>query len=66
MTINYGNFLQTVLDFLIVSFCVFLIVKGVNTLHRAEEAKPPEPTPQEKLLAEIRDLLKAQQPPAAK
>jgi large conductance mechanosensitive channel len=65
-TINYGQFIQTVLDFVIVSFCVFLLVKGVNALHRRQDEKPPEPTAQEKLLAEIRDLLKAQQQAPAK
>jgi large conductance mechanosensitive channel len=49
------------LNFLIVAFCIFLLVKGMNALKRHEEAKPtlpPEPTAQEKLLTEIRDLLK--------
>ncbi|MDD5862926.1 MAG: large-conductance mechanosensitive channel protein MscL [Prevotella sp.] len=60
-TINYGNFLQTLLDFLIIAFCVFLLVKGINTLTRkkAEEpAAPPAPSKEEELLKEIRDLLK--------
>jgi large conductance mechanosensitive channel len=59
VTINYGNFLQAAFDFLIIAFCVFLLVKAVNVLYRKEAAKPPEPPAQEKLLAEIRDLLKA-------
>jgi large conductance mechanosensitive channel len=60
VTINYGNFLQTVFDFLIVAACVFLLVKGVNALSRAkaEPAKPAEPSAEVKLLTEIRDLLK--------
>ena len=65
VTLNYGAFLQTVFDFLIVSFCIFLVVKGVNALEKrliqenTEAPKlPPEPTAQEKLLIEIRDLLK--------
>ena len=61
-TINYGVFINTVLDFVIVAFAIFLLIKGVNSLKRKEEAKPsapPEPPAQEKLLAEIRDLLKA-------
>lgn len=62
-TINYGTFLQTLLNFLIVAWCVFLLVKGINKLakKKAEEPAPavaPEPTNEEKLLSEIRDLLK--------
>ncbi|SUB78885.1 Large-conductance mechanosensitive channel [Segatella buccae] len=67
-TINYGNFLQTLIDFTIIAFCVFLLVKGINKLARkkkeetpAPEAPAPEPTAEEKLLTEIRDLLKRQQ-----
>jgi large conductance mechanosensitive channel len=60
--LNWGRFVQAVINFTIIGFCMFLVVKGVNILHRrflAEEAaKPPEPTPSEKLLSEIRDLLK--------
>jgi large conductance mechanosensitive channel len=59
VTINYGNFLQTVFDFLIIAFCVFLMVKAVNTLYRKDVPKPAEPPAQEKLLTEIRDLLKS-------
>jgi large conductance mechanosensitive channel len=62
--IAYGDFLTTVLDFLIVAFCVFLMVKMINKLQRQPAPAPPpppEPTPQEKLLAEIRDILKARQ-----
>jgi len=60
----YGQFLQNVFDFLIVAFCVFLMVKGINELRRRfdaqkEAAPPAAPTPTESLLAEIRDLLKA-------
>jgi large conductance mechanosensitive channel len=58
-TIRYGVFLQAVIDFLIIGFCVFLVVKAVNKLQGAQEDAPKEPPPQEKLLAEIRDLLKA-------
>ena len=67
-TINYGNFLQTTLDFVIIALCVFLLVKGINRLARKnataakEEApKAPEPSAEEKLLTEIRDLLKSRQ-----
>lgn len=60
-TINYGNFIQTLIDFIIIAFCVFLLVKGLNALSKKknEEPKPaPEPSNEEKLLTEIRDLLK--------
>ena len=62
-TINYGNFLQTLLDFIIIAFCVFMMVKGINKLSKKKEepaapAPDPEPTNEEKLLSEIRDLLK--------
>ena len=61
--IAYGAFVNTVIDFLIVAFCIFLVVKGMNALKKkpapAAPAPPPEPTKQEKLLGEIRDLLKA-------
>ena len=56
--IAYGQFLTNVVDFVIVAFCVFLMVKVINKLNRTPPP-PPEPPPQEKLLAEIRDLLKA-------
>jgi len=59
VTINYGLFAQSVVDFLIVAFCVFLVVKAVNTMKKPEPpAAPAEPPAQEKLLAEIRDLLR--------
>ena len=55
----YGAFLQTVLDFLIVAFCVFLLVKAVNAMKKPEApAAPPEPSAEQKLLGEIRDLLR--------
>ena len=67
-TINYGNFIQTLLDFVIIAFCVFMLVKFINKLahkQKTEEAtKPapkPEPSAEEKLLMEIRDLLKNKQ-----
>jgi large conductance mechanosensitive channel len=59
VAINYGVFIQTLIDFTIIAFCVFLLVKLVNTLKRPEEAAPPTAPPEEvKLLTEIRDLLK--------
>jgi len=62
-TINYGSFIQTLIDFIIIAFCVFLLVKGINKLakKKAEEPAapaPPEPSNEEKLLKDIRDLLK--------
>ena len=62
VTLNYGNFLQVTFDFLIVAFCIFLFVKGMNSLSRKKEATSApavsEPTKEELLLTEIRDLLK--------
>jgi large conductance mechanosensitive channel len=58
----YGGFITIVLNFLILAFVVFLMIKAMNKVIKKEETKPaapPEPTAQEKLLAEIRDLLKA-------
>ena len=64
VTINYGAFLQTTFDFLIVAFAIFLVIKMINRLKRKEEvapsAPPPPPSRQEVLLEEIRDLLKRQ------
>ncbi len=64
--IMLGNFIQNVIDFTIIAFCIFLLIKGINTLSRkkAEPAAPEapaEPSSEEKLLAEIRDLLKNKQ-----
>ncbi len=65
VTINYGAFLQTTFDFLIVAFAIFLVIKMINRLKRKEEVAPstppPPPSRQEVLLEEIRDLLKRQQ-----
>ena len=60
-TLKYGKFLQTCLDFLIIAWAIFLIVKLINRLKREEEkpAAPKEPPRQEVLLEEIRDLLKS-------
>ena len=65
VVLRYGTFIQTVVDFTIVAFAVFLAIKFINSLKRKEEAAPaepeapPEPTKEEVLLAEIRDLLRA-------
>ena len=65
VAVQYGLFINTTIKFLIVAWVVFLLVKGVNAIRRADDAKPTEekaaPPPQEALLAEIRDLLKNQQ-----
>jgi large conductance mechanosensitive channel len=61
--IKYGVFINTVLDFVIVAFAIFLVIKALNKLRRqqaAQPAAPPAPSTQEKLLMEIRDALKAQ------
>jgi large conductance mechanosensitive channel len=61
--VKYGLFINTVIDFLIVAFVIFLVVKGINRLKRKEEAAPPAPpapSAEEKLLTDIRDILKAQ------
>ena len=67
--IGWGSFVQSLITFVIVGFCMFLVVKGMNTLHKFvvedDTAQPVEPSATEKLLAEIRDLLKQQQPPPA-
>ena len=57
-TIKYGKFLQTCLDFLIIAWVVFLMVKAVNRLRQAEPPAPAAPPRQERLLEEIRDLLR--------
>lgn len=62
-TILYGNFLQAIVNFLIIALVIFLIIRSYNKMqHKKEEAPPPPPEPstEEKLLAEIRDILKAQ------
>ncbi|MBN1634226.1 MAG: large-conductance mechanosensitive channel protein MscL [Ignavibacteria bacterium] len=58
VTMNIGLFLQAVLDFLIIAFILFLIIKAINKLKKEEADVPPEPTKEELLLTEIRDILK--------
>lgn len=65
VTLNYGAFIQNVIDFLIIAFCVFMLVKFITKLTTKKKAEepaappaPPAPSAEEKLLAEIRDLLK--------
>lgn len=57
VTLNYGKFIQAIIDFIIIAFSIFILVKGINTLKRKEEEKPAEPPKQEVLLTEIRNLL---------
>ena len=62
VTMNYGVFIQTIVDFLIVAFAIFLLIKGVNAMRKKKEeapAAPAAPSNQEVLLGEIRDLLKS-------
>ncbi|MCX7010296.1 MAG: large-conductance mechanosensitive channel protein MscL [Kiritimatiellaeota bacterium] len=61
VVLKYGAFINTIVDFTIVAFAIFLVIKGLNTLRKKQEAAPAAPagpTVSEKLLAEIRDLLK--------
>lgn len=59
--LGYGKFIQAIINFIIVAFAIFLVVKGINAMKKAEAAAPPPPpgpSNEEKLLVEIRDLLK--------
>ncbi len=64
VAVNFGVFLATILDFIIIAFAVFCLIKAINAMHRKKPEPPaqpepdPEPSNEEKLLAEIRDLLK--------
>jgi large conductance mechanosensitive channel len=62
-SINYGMFINTVLDFVIIAFAIFMVIKGLNSMKKKEEekpAEPPKPSAEETLLTEIRDLLAKQ------
>jgi len=62
-SINYGMFINTVLDFVIIAFAIFMVIKGLNSMKKKEEekpAEPPKPSAEETLLTEIRDLLSKQ------
>ena len=64
VSVKYGNLIAIILDFIIIAFAIFCLIKAINLLHKkkeeapAEEPAPPEPSNEEKLLTEIRDLLK--------
>jgi large conductance mechanosensitive channel len=61
-TLGYGQFITVAVNFIVIAWVMFLVVKGMNTLFRKEEAAPPPPAPptkEQELLTEIRDLLKA-------
>ncbi|MEG1612476.1 MAG: large-conductance mechanosensitive channel protein MscL [Alistipes sp.] len=59
LSINYGNFIQSVVDFTIIAFCIFIFVKMINKMRKKDDTPPvpPAPTKEEILLTEIRDLL---------
>ena len=62
VTLRYGVFIQTVVDFIIIAFAIFMVVKAMNTVMKKEEAAPPappKPSKEEELLTEIRDALRA-------
>ncbi|AUD79511.1 large conductance mechanosensitive channel protein MscL [Kangiella profundi] len=61
VTLNYGSFIQTAVDFIIIAFAIFMMIKAMNRLSKKEEEKPaapPKPSAEQELLTEIRDLLK--------
>ncbi|MFC1863150.1 large-conductance mechanosensitive channel protein MscL [Thermodesulfobacteriota bacterium] len=60
VTLNYGKFIQSIVDFVIIAFAIFMVIKGMNSLKKKEEAEPappPPPSKEENLLTEIRDVL---------
>jgi large conductance mechanosensitive channel len=58
VTVKYGDFLTAIINFLLVAFVMFLVIKGINALKKKEAAAPAEPSSTDKLLTEIRDALK--------
>ncbi len=67
--VYYGVFIQKIIDFIIVAFVIFLVVKGINAMHKKKEEAPapePKPDPQIELLTEIRDLMKGETSQEAK
>lgn len=64
VTLNYGMFIQTTIDFLIIAFSLFIIIKAINKFNKKKEEKPAEPqkpSKEEEILSEIRDILKEKQ-----
>jgi large conductance mechanosensitive channel len=59
VTLNYGSFVQTVVDFVIIAFAIFMVIKGMNRLKRKKIEAPPKQSSEEILLTEIRDILKS-------
>lgn len=73
VSMNWGTWIQTIVDFIIVAFCIFIMIKFMNNLRKKKEVEeeiaasaPAEPTAEEKLLTEIRDLLREEQQNAAR
>ena len=58
VVIGYGMFIQSIVDFVIIIFCIFMVVKAYNSMQKAQEAAPAAPSDEVKLLTEIRDALK--------
>ena len=61
--LHYGAFLQAIINFILIAFCIFLMIKAINIISKKKEEapkEPPKPTKEEELLSEIRDLLKVQ------
>jgi large conductance mechanosensitive channel len=61
VTLNYGKFIQSIVDFIIIAFAIFLVIKAMNAMQKKKDeapAPPPPPTKEESLLTEIRDILK--------
>ncbi len=59
IAIKYGKFLQATIDFTIIAFAIFMVVNAINSLKKKEQAAPPQPSAEERLLTDIRDLLKS-------
>ncbi len=62
VAVKYGNFINVIIQFIIIAFCIFIVIKGLNSLKRKEEIVPeeaPAPSKEETLLAEIRDILRS-------
>ncbi len=60
VTINWGSFVNTLISFTVIAFAIFMVVRGINKMRAEKEDEPAEPSTEEQLLTEIRDLMKAQ------